>query len=88
MGISGYFWVFWVLYRIDIVSTLYQYISRGLRGRNSFVCHFPMHATVALLGLFLLNANNAKIVIMTYLNDYFDVIIEYHSFKICDFSPR
>ena len=60
--VLGYFWYFWVLFGIvlyryctDIVSTLYQYISHSLGRRNSFVCHFETHATVALLGLFIFN---------------------------------
>ena len=50
LGIFGYIWVFLgvilysiisILYRycIDIVSVLHLYISHGLGGRKSFVCH-------------------------------------------------
>ena len=60
--VLGYFWYFWVLFGIvlyryctNIVSTLYQYISHSLGRRNSFICHFETHATVALLGLFIFN---------------------------------
>ena len=57
-GIFGYFGYDIVLHHIDIVSISYHYcigivsihIARPW-GRNSFVCHFQTHATVALLGL-------------------------------------
>ena len=52
----GYFWVFWVLYRIDIVSisSRYRIDIVSIHIAQPFVCHFLTHATVALLGLLII----------------------------------